>query len=265
MSVAILWFCGVACVPRPRLALIVLAGLAVAALAARPLRRVVWTVVRVPLSIVESTARVVALLPRLPSLLSDHAALHARLAAQQLELLHAREALRLQAQRLDADTTHLVRASILVPPLLPTQHMITLDRGSRTGLAIDMVLLAPDGLVGRVVEVYPTTGVAMLLTDPNSRIACRIERSREVGLLTGAGQRLCRLIYLDVEADVTVGDRVVTAGIGGSWMKGLIVGTVESVHQQPHASPAVWVKPAVTLSRLEDVWAVPPASASAAP
>lgn len=205
----------------------------------------------------------VLLLPRLPALVQEHAALRGQLAAQQLELIRLRETLRTAAHTAALKQEALpggVTASILVPPLLPTQHLITLDRGARTGLVLDAILIDAKGLVGRVIEVSSTTGVAMLLTDPNSRVACRIERSREVGLLTGSGELLCRFIYLDVEADVLVGDQVVTAGLGGVFPKGLPVGMVVKVIGHAHASPEVWVKPAVKLRQLEEVLCVSPAA-----
>jgi len=232
------------------------------ALSVHPLRGVVLAVLRAPLTVVESAAQVLVLLPRLPSLAHELAALRGQLAAQQLEMRRLRETLR--------STTHVasltpptpsgrgIWASILLPPLLPTQHLITLDRGAKDGVALDAILLGAEGLVGRVTEVYSTTSVAMLLTDPNSRIACRLERSREVGLLIGSGEPLARLVYLDAEADVVVGDQVVTAGVGGSVPKGLPVGTVVTVVGHPHASPEVWVRPAVKLGQVEEVLCVLP-------
>ena len=233
-----------------------------------------------PLTVLESALQSVVLLPRLPALVRENAALRGQLAAQQLELMRARETLRRTTrtaalkQDTSAGAAKAVRAersagtgegagagvtaSILIPPMLPTQHMVTLDRGARAGLVLESILVGANGLVGRVTDVYPTTSVAMLLTDPNSRIACRIERSREIGLLAGSGESRCRLMYLDVEADVVVGDQVVTAGLGGSIPNGLPVGVVTSVVSHPHESPEVWVKPAVTLSQLEEVLCVPP-------
>ena len=240
--------------------------LAAVALSVRPFRGAVLVVLRFPLTVVESAVRTVVLLPRVPSLIQDNASLRGQLAAQELELLHARETLRSTARiaslKQETGMPGGAAASILIPPMFPTQHVVTLNRGAQAGVAIDTLLLEAHGLVGRVIEVYPTTSLAILLTDPNSRIACRIERSREVGLLAGMGESQCRLVYLDVEADVVVGDQVVTAGLGGSIPKGLAVGTVVKVAGHPHESPEVWVKPAVNLSQVEEVLCVPPATAA---
>ena len=114
-----------------------------------------------------------------------------------------------------------------------------------------------------MIEVNPSSSVAMLVTDPNSRVACLVERSREAGLLVGTGGRLSRLIYLDLEADVAVTDRVVTAGFGGPFPSGLVVGTIVKLVRDEHsASATAWVRPAVRLTQLEGVLCVPPASSS---
>ena len=144
---------------------------------------------------------------------------------------------------------------------IPTQHIVILDKGARDGVVLDGVLLDMDGLLGRVLEVYPTTSLAILLTDPDSRIACLLERSREMGLLVGTGGSLCQFIYLDLEADVVERDRIVTAGLSGPFPKGILVGTVVKIVRDERSVQAfAWVRPAAQLNRLEEVLCLPPSS-----
>jgi len=152
-------------------------------------------------------------------------------------------------------------ASIIGRSLRPTQHTIILDKGSRDGVGPDAVVVDLAGVVGRVVEASSTTSVALLVTDPNSRIAALIERSREFGLAVGSGGQRCELHYLDEDADVTVNDRVVTAGVGGTFPKGLLIGTVAKLQRDlDRGRLAVWIRPAVTVSRLEEVLCLAPSS-----
>ncbi|MBI3319971.1 MAG: rod shape-determining protein MreC, partial [Candidatus Omnitrophica bacterium] len=75
--------------------------------------------------------------------------------------------------------------------------------------------------------------------------------------------QLCQLRYLDAEADVMVDDRILTAGLGGPFPKGLAVGRVVKVVRDDAGGRAVvWVRPAVKSSQLEEVLCVPPADQS---
>jgi len=233
----------------------------------QPLRRGLLSVLRFPLVIVETVFSGLAWLPQLPTLAQENAALRSELATRQLEVIRLREAVRhlTRAPQLLSAVQHPsgTIASIIGRSFIPTEHLIFLNKGSRDGIVLDGVIVAAEGLVGRVLEVHPTTSTVLLVTDPNSRIACLVERSRETGLLVGTGQRLNQFIYLDLEADVTVDDRVVTAGLGGPFPKGLLIGTVVRVVQHEESgSMTAWVKPAVSLSQLEEVVCLPPASSS---
>ena len=231
----------------------------------QPLRRVVVRIFRFPLVVLQSALTILVQLPRLPGLVQENQALRQESASRQLELTMLREALRhergIHELTVGWPERPVVIASIVGLPIIPTQHVALLDKGSSAGVLQDSILLAPGGLVGRVIESYTSTSMALLLTDPNSRIASLIERSRESGLLIGTGERLCQMIYLDVEADVQLGDRVVTAGLGGPFPKGLAVGTVIKIERdERNARAVVWVKPSVRLSQIEEVACVRPRS-----
>ena len=249
--------------PRRSHPLLVSALLVAAVVMHRPLRQVALTVFRFPLTVTEAVLRTLVQLPRLPHLLHDNLALRAELTRLQLELAHLQEAAR------DADRTSQLRhdvggaagpvASIIGRAMFPTQHTVILDKGSRDGVMRESLLLAAGGVAGQVLEAHPAGSLAMLVTDPNSRIACLVERSRESGLLVGTGGPLCQLRYLDAEADVMVDDRVITAGLGGPFPKGLAVGrVVKVVRDEAGGRAVVWVRPALRLNQVEEVMCVPP-------
>ena len=131
---------------------------------------------------------------------------------------------------------------------------LILDKGSAHFIKSGQPVLSPLGVVGKIIEVGKTTAKAILLSDPNFSVAAVVERTRENGLLTGTLQGICRLQYLTENADVKVGDRVITSKLSSSFPDGLIIGTIVDVQasQNTHTVECL-VEPAVDLSTLEEV------------
>jgi len=236
----------------------------------QPIRSAALTVFRLPLTLLKGGVAVVSSLPRLPTLVREHEALRAELIREQLEAAQLREALR-QAREAAALTEAGSMpggqvASVIARSTLPTQHTILIDRGTGQHVFLDGVAVDADGVVGRVVETHPATAMVMLLTDPESRVAGLVERSRETGLLVGRAQGGTEFVYLDVHADIEVNDRIVTAGLGGPFPKGLLLGTVTEVIRDERAGTAVAVvAPAAHLGRLEEVLCLTPGAGEPAP
>ena len=230
-----------------------------------PARRAGFQVLRLPLTVANAVVATLIVLPRLPALTRENGELKAALLQRQMELADAREQLR-QAAQAQALREHLalsegIVASVIGRSPLPTQHTLLLDKGARDGLTLDSVIVDASGLIGRVTEVHPTTCLVMALTDQESRVAGLLERSRETGLLVGRDRGRCEFIYLDLDADVQEGDRVLTAGLGGPFPKGLLLGTVRQVLKDAQAGSAVAVvEPAARLSHLEEVFCLPSAA-----
>ena len=243
---------------RPRVGVLSAALLGVALVCHEPFRHGVLTVLRLPFSALRFFSEVLIVLPRAPSLTQERARLSAEVARLQLDLAYLHEALR-RTGRADvlhglASSQSAVTASIIGRSLLPTQQTVLLDRGERQGMRRGGVVLDAAGVVGRVVDVQPGSCLVLLLTDPDSRVAGVVERSRETGLLVGRGRGLCELIYLEVDADIVEGDSILTAGLGGDFPKGLRLGTVVRVtRDEREGTTTVSVKPAAALHRLEDV------------
>ncbi len=128
---------------------------------------------------------------------------------------------------------------------------LVLDTGGRDGVREGTAVVASAGAVGRIISVGPDHSVALWLSDPRSRIAAYVQRSRVIGVLVGLGQR-CELRYLSVGDDVRVGDKVLTAGRGSAFPKGILIGLVKEVRREGLLLAADIV-PAVHLRRLEEV------------
>jgi rod shape-determining protein MreC len=86
-----------------------------------------------------------------------------------------------------------------------------IDKGRRHGVTVDMPVVDEGGLLGRVVSVTDTSARVRLITDPTMRIAVRVERTGEAGILTGRGGGLMQLEMFNTDTALIEGDLLVTA------------------------------------------------------
>ena len=133
----------------------------------------------------------------------------------------------------------------------------TLDRGSRDGVERQCVVVTPRGLVGRVIETTPISCQALLLRDPSSGVGAMVQRSRERGVCVGQQSDTLLLNYLRRDADIHVGDIVITSGTGGVYPKGLVIGRVVRVIAKPaDYLKSAEVSPSVKADTLEEAFVV---------
>src|SRR5262249_11506324 len=108
---------------------------------------------------------------------------------------------------------------------------VTINKGSHAGLKTDMAVIAPGGVVGRIIVTSPRSSKVQLLVDRNAAAGAIIERSRAQGIVMGAGDGRLRLEYMSEALDVVVGDEVATSGIDMIYPKGFIIGKVDVVEK----------------------------------
>jgi rod shape-determining protein MreC len=156
------------------------------------------------------------------------------------------------------DRTNLqtLAAEIIGSGATPDFRTLTLDKGTDHGLKIDMAVVAPAGVVGRIVVPTPRAAKVQLLIDRNAAAAAIVERSRAQGIVVGAGDERLRMQYVSDIADVQVGDTIVTSGIEGIFPKGFVIGRVESIEKSGTAFKQILVRPAIDFSSLEEVLVV---------
>jgi rod shape-determining protein MreC len=129
---------------------------------------------------------------------------------------------------------------------------VVIDRGQDAGIAADMPVITPEGVVGKVAAVFAHTAQVLLVTDPTCGVGSLLEDSRIQGVLKGGGQGLCNLHYVMDDQKVAAGEAVITSGLDQVYPKGLLVGHV--VRSQPgNIYLQITVKPAANLNRLETV------------
>ncbi|MGB9103203.1 MAG: rod shape-determining protein MreC [Terriglobales bacterium] len=129
---------------------------------------------------------------------------------------------------------------------------VFIDKGSRDGIKADMPVITPDGIVGKVFRVYPTSSLVLEINDSSSGAGVIMEKSRLQGILKGSptGQTFVANIMADEK--IEPGERILTSGGDRVYPKGMAVGTVSRVN------PAgtflnVEVKPSAQLNGLEEV------------
>jgi len=136
--------------------------------------------------------------------------------------------------------------------------VIYINKGKEEGVLRDMGVVNTEGLVGKVVEVYPEQAKVMLIIDKRSKIGVRVQRTRDIGILQGTGNpEICNLDYILTKAEVKVKDAVVTSGLGGIFPEGILVGYISSVEKKPnYIFQKIKVKPAVDFGKLEELFLI---------
>jgi rod shape-determining protein MreC len=189
--------------------------------------------------------------------------------SQNRELREEIEHMRLEQVRMSEDAGQARRLQSLlgfreefISQTMPAQVISTtgsefsrgvfIDKGSRDGIKPDMPVITPDGIVGKVLRVYPTSSLVLEINDSSSGAGVILEKSRLQGILKGSptGQTFVANIMADEK--IEPGERILTSGGDRVYPKGMAVGTVSRVN------PAgtflnVEVKPSAQLNRLEEV------------
>jgi rod shape-determining protein MreC len=132
--------------------------------------------------------------------------------------------------------------------------MIFIDKGTDDGIRGNVAVVTDAGIVGHIVHSTATTSKVLLITDSRSAVDSLFQNTRVPGVSTGTGNGLCEIKFVPIDAELEVGDRVVSSGLGGVFPKGWMIGTVvNTVKRKQELFQDVVVAPSVDFSRLEDV------------
>ena len=138
----------------------------------------------------------------------------------------------------------------------PTQwsKMVFIDKGIDDGIRGNVAVVTDAGIVGHIIHSTATTSKVLLITDSRSAVDSLFQKTRVPGVSTGTGEGLCKIKFVPIDAELEVGDKVISSGLGGVFPKGWAVGTVvKTVKRKQELFQDVVVAPSVDLSRLEDV------------
>jgi rod shape-determining protein MreC len=129
--------------------------------------------------------------------------------------------------------------------------VVFVDRGSQSGVEKGMAVITPDGIVGKVIAVFPTASQVMLITDPAFAAGVISEKHRVHGTLKGQGNSSVMIDYVQNEKTVEQGEWFYTSGDDRIFPKGLPVG-IADVIRAGVTSKEIYVTPS-GLNGLEDV------------
>ncbi len=158
-------------------------------------------------------------------------------------------------ETIDVETTS---ARVIASDATPWFRTLTIDRGSSDGLRNDQAVIAPSGVVGRIVgRPGPRAAKVQLLIDRNAAAGAVIERTRAAGVIMGSDDEArLRMAYVSNLEDVQEGDAVVTSGIDGIYPKGFLIGTVEVAERGAGLYKSIRVRPSADFAALEEVLVV---------
>lgn len=153
------------------------------------------------------------------------------------------------------ENVRLELAQVIGKDFTPWNQLVIIGKGSADGLRTDMSVATHQGLVGRIVFVSDHTGKVLLITDIRSAVDALIQRTRDSCVVVGYSPTLCNVKYLGVNAEVKVGDRIISSGLGGLFPKGLAIGIISEIQKKKEDGlfQEVQVKPSANLSKLEEV------------
>ncbi len=190
--------------------------------------------------------------------------------AQNRKLQEEIEQLRLQQVRLAEDAGQARRLQRLlgfkeqfIAKTLPAQvigssgsdmsRVVYIDKGEGDGVRQDMAVMTADGVVGKILRVFPTSSQVLLINDSSSGVGAILEKSRLQGVIKGTPNGELVLEKMMSDERVEPGDQLLTSGGDQIFPKGLPIGTVKSVSPGRDVFLNIRVKPAAQLSRLEEV------------
>ena len=151
-----------------------------------------------------------------------------------------------------------VAAEVIAGNPDPTMRTVTINRGSGDGIQADMAVIAPGGVVGRIIgPVGRHAARVQLIVDRNAAAGALSERTRAGGMILGAeANPPLRMDLVSNFADVKPGDNIVTSGVDGIYPKGYLIGRVERSDHGGGLYRTISVQPAVDFASLEEVLVV---------
>jgi rod shape-determining protein MreC len=156
------------------------------------------------------------------------------------------------AAQVVGSSSPMVAAQVIGASADPNSHTIFINRGEHDHIRRNMAVITPDGIVGKIVEVFPGTAQVLLINDRESGVGALFIATRTHGVLKGSGDPEPRMEYIVNDEKVQAGDVIVTSGEDRIFPKGLPIGAVADA-KQANPFQIIHVRTAARLDRLEDV------------
>jgi rod shape-determining protein MreC len=196
------------------------------------------------------------------------ALVHTRLEDQQLK--SEMDQLKIRNTQLESEAAEAGRLAVLIgfrdahteAPMLAARVIASsadsssqtfyINRCDRDGIRRNMAVITPDGVVGKILEVYGSTAEVLVITDKDSGVGALLAGSRVHGPVGGTGEPLMQMKYVSNDDNVAIGEQVLTSGEDRIFPKDLPVGAVASV-KPGYPFKQITISPAAHLDRIEEV------------
>ncbi len=136
---------------------------------------------------------------------------------------------------------------------------IVINRGKNQGVKQNMPVINTEGLVGHITSVSSSTSKVLLIINPDSAVSGMVQESREMGMVEGEGIESSKLQMINIpkDAEISLGQNIISSGVGPVFPKGLLVGHVEEIKEEMSGfTNRAIIEPAVKFSTLEEVFVV---------
>ncbi len=146
-------------------------------------------------------------------------------------------------------------AEIMSVSANPFRHVLVVDKGTRDGVYDGQAMVDAEGVLGQIIEAELLSAQGILISDPDHALPVEVNRNglRTIAVGTGEFDRL-DLPFLPNNADIRVGDLLVTSGLGGAFPSGYPVAIVDSVTRIPQESfAAVSARPVAELNQVREI------------
>lgn len=155
------------------------------------------------------------------------------------------------------DSRSFIAADVISRETVSVLRTIVINRGTRDNVRVGMPVVTENGLVGRVINVSANAARVMLVTSEISSISGRLQTSRAEGTVTGLPGGTMRMSMLPQDAQILVGDLVLTSGLGGNLPPDLVIGQVNSTRQFESAiEQTAEIRSLIDFDRLEIVMVI---------
>jgi rod shape-determining protein MreC len=151
-----------------------------------------------------------------------------------------------------------VAAEIIAKDIGNWYSIITIDKGTDKGIALNQPVISPKGLVGHVTDVGKDWAKITTILNSGTSVGGEIIRTQDIAMLEGdavlQSQGLCKMTYISKNSTAMSGDEIKTNGLGGIYPKGLLIGTIKNISTDANTiSQVAVVVPSVDFEKLSEV------------
>jgi rod shape-determining protein MreC len=151
--------------------------------------------------------------------------------------------------------TSTVAAQVIGTSGNDVSQVLYIDKGSKDGLKPDQAVITPDGIIGKLRDVFPHTSQVLLINDQTSGAGVLLATTRLRAILRGSPTGQIMINNLTPDSRIKIGEQVLSSGGDQVYPRGLPVGTIESIKPDPDHQPytLIQLRPAANLNQLEEV------------